>query len=202
MKNRIIISVFTFFIFWTLQLSAQDLKIGAKGGLNVASFGGDFVDVGPRAGFHLGLYGNREQTDRVNLQAELLYSLQGVKIEDEDIRVNLSYINIPLLAQVKLPEIVEGLSAHGGLQFGFLLSANEKGTFRGNTVDLDIKDDFKGLDASFVIGAGYEMESGLNFGLRYNAGLNDINNQTDEDADAKVNNQVFQIWVAYLLWSN
>lgn len=182
------------------QLSAQELKVGVKGGLNVSNFGGDFSDTKARAGFHLGGYGNLEFIERLNFQAELLYSLQGVKITDADIKSNLSYINLPLLAEIKLPEVTEGFSFFTGPQFGFLLSAKQKGTFAGRDVDLDIKDDLKGMDLSWIFGAGYEMDSGLNFGLRYNIGLSDINDQTDEDADAKANNLVLQIWVGYLLW--
>ncbi|MDN5205512.1 porin family protein [Fulvivirgaceae bacterium BMA10] len=188
-------------LIFTHLLVAQDLKVGAKGGLNVSSFGGDFIDVKSRAGFHLGGYGNLEFDERVNFQGELLYSLQGVKIKGEDIRSNLSYIILPVLVQVKLPEVTEGFTAYSGPQFGFLLSAKQKGSFNGNEVDRDIKDDIKGFDLSWIFGIGYALESGVDFGIRYNIGLNDINAQTDEDAGAKATNQVFQIWIGYLLWS-
>lgn len=199
--KTVLLAIIASTLIFTHRLNAQELKLGAKGGLNVANFGGDFRDVKSRAGFHLGGYGNLEFIERINFQAELLYSLQGIKVEGLDIKANLSYLNIPLLAQIKLPEVTEGFSAFAGPQFGFLLSAKEKGTFNGNDVDLDVKEDFKGLDVSWVFGAGYEMDSGLNFGIRYNIGLNDINDQTDEDAGAKVTNQVLQLWIGYLLWS-
>lgn len=199
MKTILITFIAPLLIF-THQLCAQELKLGAKGGLNVSNFGGDLTNVESRAGFHVGGYGNLEFMERVSFQAELLYSLQGMKIEDRDIKANLSYLNIPILAQINLPEISDGFSAYAGPQFGFLLSANQKGTFNGNDIDFDTKENYKGVDVSWVFGAGYEMDSGLNFGIRYNIGLNDINDQTGEDAGVKVTNQVLQLWVGYLLW--
>jgi hypothetical protein len=54
-----------------------------------------------------------------------------------------------------------------------------------------VKDFTKSNDFAFNIGAGYQLNSGLNFNLRYNIGLTDAY----EDIDAK--NSVFQVGVGY-----
>lgn len=93
--------------------------------------------------------------------------------------------------------VTEGLSLQAGPQIGFLLSA--KGKTEASAMGLsieeeeDVKDEFKGLDFGLNFGAGYELENGLGFDVRYNLGLSNI---SDYD-DANGGNGVFQITVGY-----
>ena len=66
----------------------------------------------------------------------------------------------------------ESFSLEFGHQIGFLMSAEENDydtTFGSETYD--IKEDLKSTDFSLNFGAGYKLDPGLNFGLRYNMGL-------------------------------
>ena len=81
-----------------------------------------------------------------------------------------------------------GFRIQTGPQISFLLSAKAK---NGGTVD--IKDQFNGLDASWMFGASYVTNSGFGVDARYNLGLTNVS----EDDDPKVTNRVWQIGVFY-----
>ena len=87
--------------------------------------------------------------------------------------------------------VADGFSLELGPQVGFLLSAKEE--FDGES-DEDIKDFIKGTDFGVNFGIGYQMETGLNFGARYNLGLSDIPEDSGGDS---IKNGVFQISVGY-----
>jgi opacity protein-like surface antigen len=91
--------------------------------------------------------------------------------------------------------VSKGLSLEAGPQIGFLLKSEvdievNNALFASSTTE-DVKDFTKSTDFAFNIGAGYQLNSGLNFNLRYNIGLTDAY----EDIDAK--NSVFQVGVGY-----
>ncbi len=60
----------------------------------------------------------------------------------------------------------------------------------------DIKEFLKSTDFGLNLGVGYKMESGLNFGARYNLGLSDVND-SDMDGGAEYKNSVIQVSVGY-----
>ena len=181
MKKLIIITAFAVFGFNTSN--AQDLSFGVKAGVNFATFtGDDSAEANGLTSFHVGGVLNIGITDKFSVQPELLYSGQGSDSRLGDFK--LDYINIPLLAKFM---VVDGLSLEAGPQIGFLTSAKLKGG--------DIKDFVKGTDFSGVVGAGYLLDSGLNFAARYNFGFSN-NAETDLNIDLK--NAVFQLSVGYM----
>ena len=55
----------------------------------------------------------------------------------------------------------------------------------------------RGLDLGVVLGAGFNLESGLGFGARYQRGLTSIN---EEDTDMVVSNwNLIQVYLSYTL---
>ncbi|MCB9201950.1 MAG: PorT family protein [Flavobacteriales bacterium] len=178
----------------------QETKFGAKAGVNLANLTGDVENSDMKVGFYVGGYANIGITEVFSFQPELLYSAQGAKFEESgsgysyEEKLNLSYLNIPLMLQY---ELAEGFKAEFGPQVGFLLSAKDKweGSYAGESEsgDEDVKDAFKSIDFGLNIGLNYELESGLNFGARYNVGLSNI---ADED-DVDVKNAVISAGVGY-----
>jgi hypothetical protein len=78
--------------------SAQ-INYGVKGGLNVANIGGEDVDDNKaKLGFHLGGFIGVSVAENFSIQPEVVFSLQGVKFDDDQ-KLNLSYLNIPVLAR-------------------------------------------------------------------------------------------------------
>ena len=185
-------------------MNAQEVTFGAKAGLNISSWAGDETeDYDSRTSFHLGATAEIAISDVFSVQPELLFSSQGVKAEFSDSGVSsenslvTNYIQIPVMAKYY---VTEGLSLEAGPQIGFLMSANSEGslTFDGETesYDEDVKELFNSVDFGLNIGAGYKLDSGLNFALRYNLGLSNILDGAD-DEDFSVTNRVLQLSVGF-----
>lgn len=171
--------------------NAQDLSYGVKGGLNLATLGGDAEDVSSLTSFHFGGFAQIGISDEFMVQPELIFSAQGaVDSEDSDFKQNLSYLNIPIMAKYM---VADGLSLEAGPQIGVLISAEATD---GND-DVDISDNLNTIDFGVGVGAGYEMESGLMFSLRYNLGLSNILTDDAGGADNSITNNVIQLSVGY-----
>ena len=184
MKKILLLAVVTVLGF--TNVNAQEIKFGAKGGLNFASISGDNtkgIDV--VTSFNFGVLSEIPISDKFSFQPELMYSGQGYSFNDNTIA--LSYLNIPLMGKYYL---TKGLSIEAGPQIGFLLSAKNEKT--------DVKDSFNTFDFGVNFGLGYKLDNGLNFGARYNLGLTDINDL--EGSSSKNKNGVFQISIGYFFF--
>jgi|SRR5690625_2375699 len=171
--------------FGTVQ--AQEIRLGAKAGVNLASVGGD--SYGPYSGsfsnrtsFHIGAFVEIPLSEKFALQPEVLYSSEGagwsvglISVGDADLK--LDYIRMPVMAKYYF---IEGLSAELGPVLGVLVSADDKDAF--NTIDLQAG-----------IGVSYRFHFGLHAGLRYNKGLMNIY----DTSVIKGQSNVFQVSVGY-----
>ena len=169
-----------------VNVNAQEIKFGAKGGLNFASIGGDNTkDTDVVTSFNFGLLSEIPISEKFSFQPELMYSGQGYSFKDDTIA--LSYLNIPLMGKYYL---TKGLSVEAGPQIGFLFAAKNDKT--------DVKDSFNTFEFGVNFGLGYTLDNGLNFGARYNLGLTDINNV--DNSSSKNKNGVFQLSVGYFFF--
>ena len=198
---------------------AQEVRLGAKAGVNLSSIGGDNTDgIDGLTGFHVGALVEIPVTERFAVQPEVLYSAQGAKVEStqslfdvtfkETAKRKLDYINLPIMAKYY---IVDGLAIEAGPQVGFLVSANAETELdlSGNidpdiaaqikdkfeTGDIDISDRTKGVDFGVALGASYRLNMGVFFGARYTLGLSDINDI--DGSNFKNQNNVFQVSAGY-----
>ena len=143
----------------------QAVIYGVKAGLNMTTFTGNDVESAKlQPSFHVGGFANFLITDKITVQPEILYSGKGAKYDQGNYR--LGYINVPVLAQYN---DASGFFAEAGPQAGLLLTAKRK---TGQT--LDIKDDLKSADFSWVVGLGYKTASGVGIGARYDFGYYNI----------------------------
>jgi hypothetical protein len=186
-------------LFVTLSMCsfAQGLDVGIKGGLNVASqnISTSFFkpDISAKAGFHGGVFVTYMFSEKLGIQPEFLYSMQGstTDFDGEEYEDKLGYLNIPLLVRFN---ILDMLSVHAGPQFGFLLSAKE--TFEGITED--IKSDFKSSDFGIAVGAEADLIMNLGVGARYVFGMTDIVSGEDSSwSGYEIKNAVFQLYVKF-----
>jgi len=169
-------------------LHAQDITIGARAGVNLATLQPDLNDPATRTSFHLGVMVEIPLIDVMYLQPELLYSAQGVRDEsDDDEVIKLDYLTLPVMAKYY---VWDALSVEAGPQLGILLSAKREDD--GETEDY--KDSTKSTDIGLALGAEYRLENKFNIGVRYYWGTN-INK--NEDSRTQVKNRVFQISVGY-----
>lgn len=182
---------FYFILFIGILLLSQEalsqLTYGIKGGVNLSSIAGNSIEnTDLRMGFHIGLLGRLELTNRFALQPEMQYSQRGFKRDVENIfpdfdpvirpsTVELSsrfdYVDIPLIAQYKL---TEGLTVEAGPQLGFFLSESLK--IDGDDIDDDRSgsDRFALAEVGLLGGLGYYLESGIFFQARYVLGITSI----------------------------
>ncbi|KIA99658.1 porin family protein [Flavobacterium sp. JRM] len=184
--------------------NAQEVKFGVKGGINLSTFTGDVENVSSKVGFQVGGFAEIKLTEKFSIQPELLYSLQGAKIDqsEEGYRYEstekFSYLNIPVMAKYY---VAEKFSLEAGPQIGFLLSAKsdftETDDFFGTTSgDEDVKDSYKSIDFGVNFGAGYDFTENLSAGIRYNLGLSNIADFEEGD-NTKIKNSVFSLSVGY-----
>lgn len=184
MKKFLVLAVVTVLGF--SNVNAQEIKFGAKGGLNFATVSGDNTKgIEGVTSFNFGVLSEIPISDKFSFQPELMYSGQGYSFNHNTIA--LSYLNIPLMGKYYL---TKGFSVEAGPQIGFLLAAKNEKT--------NVKDSFNTFDFGVNFGLGYKLDNGLNFGVRYNLGLTDINNV--DNSSIKNKNGVFQVSVGYFFF--
>lgn len=187
MRKLSILTVLAFLTF--LSANSQDFAFGVKGGVNVASVGGNtyagiggLSSFGSKISFHVGGVVEIPISEKIAVQPELLYSSQGSKwaINSAGNNLKLDYVNLPIMVKYY---VIKGLSAEAGPLAGFLLSTNAD------------KEDYQSLDIAIGIGASYKIGDNLFVGLRYNKGIMNINK--DSDFNGTNQNNVFQISAGY-----
>lgn len=167
---------------------AQDTRFGIKGGLNVATVGGDAENVSGKLGLHIGGFAQIDINDLLKFQPELIYSMQGAKGFDVD-RIKHDYINVPLI--LKVYPAKNGFNIQVGPQVGVLV----RGKFASDDFSVDLKNQMNNID--FAIGFGLGMDLGnVLADVRYNYGLNST---ASEDAAGTFPNRTLQVSLGFKL---
>jgi hypothetical protein len=97
---------------------------------------------------------------------------------------NFTYLSVPVMVKFY---IIDGLNLHLGPQFGFLIDGERKFQNPLSEGSRDIKDYYKKSDISVSLGGGWDLPFGLNLDVRYNIGIQDINNVSNgEEAKSRV----------------
>ncbi|WP_417238152.1 porin family protein [Bizionia sp.] len=219
MKKLLVCAVVA--VFSIGSLSAQDVRFGVKGGLNLANLVGDFGiydgyygvdDPEMKVGFHIGGVAEVKFSEKFAVQPELLFSNQGYKSKYDfagakaDYKVNLNYINLPIMVKF-FP--IDGLSIEAGPQVGFLIAAKDELNDYEISIDpedpdnVDTSDKYKSIDFGMNIGAGYELPSGLFFAARYNIGISKVDDVDDGltgifSGSLSRKNRVFQLSAGFM----
>ena len=173
------------------QNEVGQFSVMPKAGINISSLTKD-DGTKSKVGFVGGLEFAYGAAKNFEVTAGVLYSMQGAKVENTDVKINMDYINIPILAQYY---IVKGLAVKAGVQVGF----NTKAKFSDGNTSVDVKDfysalgvdtDKKTVDFSIPVGLSYEIANVV-LDARYNIGMTDV----FEGAENK--NSVIQITLGY-----
>lgn len=190
-------------------MQAQEVKYGAKVGLNISTLTGDIENTNNKIGFHIGGFAEIKVSDKFSVQPEILYSSQGTKGEETytdlsgSFKVNLtqelSYLNIPVMAKYY---VAEKFYLEAGPQIGFLLSAEQKGEASGIyngqpfnvSQTVDNKDTLNSTDFGLNFGLGFNISKNVGAGVRYTAGLSNLDKETE---NSTINNSNIGISILY-----
>ncbi len=182
-------------------------SFGLKAGFNLSNIvlasPSDF-DFKSRASFNAGVMANLPFSDLLSFHPELLYSQKGNKLsantEYNGLPITLTgsqrlhYLDLPLLLRLQ----TNGLFFEAGPQLGYLLGVKQQAEIAGPGLDPQRASNtdtngFRRFDVGYVVGVGYQLPQGLEFGLRYNGGITNLNKYDDN----KLRNSVFQAQVGY-----
>ena len=195
------------------QNEVGQFTLQPKVGMNISKITGS--NLNSKVGLVAGFEAEYGVAKNFGVSVAALYSMQGAKRDlnvggnSVDVKFNLDYINIPVLAQYY---IVPGLAVKAGIQFGFNVRNKVK---VGTTVaGYNLKDDcsmdefldiaralgeqipsdakFQKFDLSIPVGLSYEYEDFV-LDARYNIGTSKLI-KSDPDSSK---NSVFQLTIGY-----
>ena len=125
MKSIAKLSTYLFLVSFVMsplltQAQMGDSRFGVKGGVNLSNFNrGDVGTQNMRIGFNLGLFTELAVGENFSIQPELLLSTKGNRATygqsggvadivgvEGDVKTNLTYIDIPVLAKVTIGEVL------------------------------------------------------------------------------------------------
>jgi len=195
------------------------VKYGLFGGINVSKLTASASGQGTsssdsKVGPNFGVLAEIPVGGDFAIQPEVSYSNMGWKENETDIdenttvdnaRYNMNYLSIPVLVKYKITNTLRngnGLAVFLGPQYGYLLSANLKGSNTNGSAD--IKKAFKSSDFSAVAGVEYFLPQGIGLSLRYQFGImnvfgkeaNDLLN-ADAGSNVSVRNNALTLTVGY-----
>ncbi|MDN3723420.1 porin family protein [Aequorivita sp. SDUM287046] len=181
MKKLIVVFI-TLFI-GTVSFS-QELDLGIKAGVNFANIS-DVNDLSSKTGFQAGVFAGIKFSEKIGIQADVLYSQQGAEFDAG--KFDLNYINVPIVLKYYL---VQGLNIQAGPQFGFIIDDDiYTDTFGTNSIEANAEKS----EVAAVVGAGYDFPFGVRLDARYNFGLTDVS-KTD---NFEGKNNVFSLALGY-----
>ena len=160
--------------------------LGYMGGPQAATWQSEAVIYRPVPGFVAGVYAPIWAGSRVEIQPELLLSLQGTTrdLPDGD-HSTLRDLRVALPVSLKL-FIGRTFNLQAGVQGSLLLLAKTNGT--------DVKKELGPLDMGVNVGAGIGTISGMDYTLRYYNGLSNV---LAEDKSIYPTNHTLQLTVGY-----
>ena len=176
------------------QFEPGTFTLQPKVGVTLATISSDNTKF--KFGMAAGIEGQYQLNNWFGLSAAVMYSQQGFKAKDFDLKGNLEYINIPVMAKFY---VTKGLSLNVGLQPGFMTKAKAKISGR----DRDFKDECNKVDFSIPMSIAYEFENGLTFEARYTTGLTNVGKDVFDSTDSSWDkayqnkNEVFMLTVGY-----
>ena len=176
------------------QFEPGTFTLQPKVGVTLATISSDNTKF--KFGMAAGIEGQYQLNNWFGLSAAVMYSQQGAKAKNYDLKLNMEYINIPVMAKFY---VTKGLSLNVGMQPGFMTKAKAKGEGR----NVDVKSNCNKVDFSIPMSIAYEFENGLTFEARYTTGLTNVGKDVFDstysswDKAYQNKNEVFMLTVGY-----
>jgi hypothetical protein len=177
------------FLSWSL-VQAQRVHYGLKAGINTSTLNIQNQDVFDyKLGIHAGGLAHIHITQNLAIQPELLYSNQGGKVRNADVKHHVNYIAVPVLGQFMFGD---GFRLQAGPQVSFLTGANRQDE---NDNRLNIKENYEAVDFALAAGLSFVSSAGLGADVRWLFGLTNIN---DVPPRTPTKNSLGQVGIFYL----
>ena len=124
----------------------------------------------PKETFHAGIViKDIKLSDKIGLQPELLYSMQGFKVAGVG-NVGIHYLSVPLL--ITFP-VTEGLNLQVGPQVSYMV--NSRVGVVSDLFSITYNGLFHKIDAGAVAGLEFKASENVSIGGRYYLGMTDVN---------------------------
>lgn len=165
------------------QNEVGQFTLQPKVGINIASMTADFQNKKSKVGLIAGVEGEYGIAENFGLTVGLLYSMEGCK--SGDLKFNLDYINIPILAQV-YP--IKGLAVKAGIQPAF--NVRHKASMNGTSIDINdalgaYGSKVQSFNFSIPVGLSYEYQSFV-LDARYNIGVTKIFKDSNQGRNSTI----------------
>ncbi|WP_071837785.1 porin family protein [Hymenobacter norwichensis] len=197
---------------------AQGIRLGVKAGANLSNLSGDLTEEDRfenKLGFHGGVMLNVGLAGDgfLSLQPEVLFSQKGFKYANNEFTIlgnrykyegdrTYNYIDVPVLLKIN----TGGFFVEAGPQYSYLLKVKDDSKFsvNGNTASQGSNtqnlDNVNRNEIGYAAGLGFQSDSGLLLGIRYNGSFTDFGKDGYSDNDVRnARNSVFQASVGFLL---
>lgn len=191
MKKTLLL--FVFILATVVAAQAQSPRFGVRVGANYSGLSGDdptaYTDR--MFGFHAGITSQFALTSDnfLAIQPEILFSKKGAESKDDNRKIKLSYIDVPVLAKINAGP----LYFEAGPQVSFRIGGDIEQDGNNIVDDLDF---YKSTSFGYAAGVGLASTPlGLSIGVRYNGDiskLNDVDNISDR------RNDLFMLTVGYM----
>ncbi len=153
--------------------------MGVKGGINFCNWkGSNAKQTLTLINFYGGaLIDFPSSSPTFSIRAEILYSGEGSREANGSDKINMGYINVPV---VLLYKNANGFFADAGFEPGALLFAKEKAG------GVDLTAGFNRGNISLIAGLGYMIAGGFAFEARYNYGIFHISKAASDKVTSNV----------------
>lgn len=191
-KQHAFILLISIFSFSALFGQDKNANFGIKGGVNYGKYtpNKNAIEYKHQLGFYLGAFYKTKLTNSLKFQPELLFALQGSKINAKDNPLtdfngntlpntstfNFEYEVYELTISIPLPiklYLTEGFYLESGPQFGFIVDRNITSSqflLDGNDNSF-LKEGNDNFDFGVCLGTGYDVSKSLSLNVRAFTGI-------------------------------
>jgi len=198
--NKTIFFLITFLLAtYTIFSQEQKIKFGVKAGLNISKFTpvrSDFEEFDTfrnKVSFFIGGFSNISLSNRLKLQPEVVFAVQGTGIKTGDFTfqespsdpvINIGHYEgvvndytlvVPVMTQFY---VVKNFFIEAGPEFNILVDRKE---IERKGLDIDVfgpnpDPDFESFNFTIAFGGGFSFNDHLQVNLRYSAGITEVSN--------------------------
>lgn len=187
-------------------------RFGLKGGVNLPKYkyvnddANTSNETSTTTNFNLTGYADVPVSTYFSLQPGISIQGKGAKYYDNgtnQVEDNILVVEVPVNLLANLSAGAGHFYLGGGPYAGFNVSGKRKFINNSSTSEADLSignnngDDLKGLDFGFNFLAGYQLNSGLNFGTGYGLGLTNLRPTSTSSTNIEQNNRVWSFTVGY-----